>query len=212
MLDRILKLFINQMSHPLRVRASQVRRNRSVRDLDKFLTPFIGLNDYSFHTALDLGSGEIAANPFRAERCFGIDIEGNDECNILSCDLSRNRIPFSDNSISCVTAFDFIEHIPRVSIDQDSTRFPFIDLMNEIYRVLTPGGLFLSCTPAYPFKEVFQDPTHVNFITEDTFPSYFSRDSGSHICEHAKIYGLKNSFEIIDQAWLGYRLLTLLRK
>ena len=40
--------------------------------------------------------------------------------------------------------------------------------MNEIYRVLKNRGKFYAFTPYYPKAQVFQDPTHVNFITVDT--------------------------------------------
>ena len=73
-----------------------------------------------------------------------------------------------------MSSFDLLEHIPRQSIDYScgKIRYPFIELMSEIFRVLKPNGIFYSLTPAYPSKEAFQDPTHVNFITDDTH-SYF---------------------------------------
>ena len=44
--------------------------------------------------------------------------------------------------------------------------------MNEIYRVLKPNGIFYGITPVYPKESVFVDPTHVNFITKNSF-KYF---------------------------------------
>ena len=52
-------------------------------------------------------------------------------------------------------------------------------------------------TPAFPSKEVFQDPTHVNIITEDTLPLYFCEP-----CNWAKGYGFNGSFELIEQRWV----------
>ena len=97
------------------------------------------------------------------------------------------------------TAFDFIEHIPRI-IDIDGINyFAFIELINEIYRILKPDGLFLHVTPAYPSKEVFQDPTHVNFITEDTFPNYFCAPNN---WASELGYGFKGDFDLIKQYWI----------
>jgi len=162
--------------------------------------------------SVDLGCSASPRNPFGAPYCKGLDISSSANPDVLICDIVREHLPFDNEEISCVTAFDFIEHIPRVVVESERTSFPFVDVMNEIYRVLAPGGLFLSYTPAYPFKEAFQDPTHVNIITEDTFPFYFSSGQSLDASGYGFLYGFENYFEIVDQAWHGFRLVTLLRK
>lgn len=165
--------------------------------------------DQQNFSSLDLGCGIEPRNPFGTKNIYGIDIRSSDNPNILSADLFCSPIPFASDKFDFVCAYDFIEHIPRTVI-QESTRFPFIDLMSEIHRVLKPGGLFYSHTPAYPFKQAFQDPTHVNIITEDTFPIYFcDNDKDSAF---GRAYGFKGRFELVDQCWLSHKLLTLLRK
>lgn len=160
-------------------------------------------------SSLDLGCGSSPKNPFRASVVRGVDIRESADKTILSADLALERIPFDSKSFSYVTAYDFLEHIPRVSCGA-ATRFPFVELMNEIHRVLEPGGIFYSHTPAYPFSEAFQDPTHVNIITEDTFANYFcSSDQATPL---AAIYGFTGLFKLIDQAWDGCYLLTMMRK
>ena len=149
--------------------------------------------------SLDLGCGSNPRNPFQAKELFGVDIRGDLEGEIRQADLSLEPIPFSDNMFDFCTAFDFIEHIPRNSWSNGKQRLAFLELMNEIHRVLKPGGVFLHHTPAFPAKEVFQDPTHVNIITEDTIPFYF--------CEPLNWaknlgYGFNGSFELIEQRWL----------
>ena len=52
------------------------------------------------------------------------------------------------------------------------SRLPFLGLMNEIYRVLEPGGLFFSSTPCYPWPMAYSDPTHVNIMSEETLHNY----------------------------------------
>ena len=71
--------------------------------------------------------------------------------------------------------------------------------MNEIYRILAPGGYFLHCTPAYPAKQAFQDPTHVNIITEDTFPTYFCVNQSEK--PWASMYGFHGAFTLVEQVW-----------
>lgn len=151
--------------------------------------------------SLDLGCGERPRNPFGAEEFFGLDIRDDLGHNILCANLATEPIPSESNSFDFCTAFDVIEHIPRILACDGGTctRFPFIELMNEIHRVLKPGGLFLHQTPAFPCKQAFQDPTHVNIITEDTFPYYFCEPN----LYAGKIgYGFTGSFELVHQSWL----------
>jgi len=105
-----------------------------------------------------------------------------------------------------VTAYDVLEHIQRVLITNGETKYPFISLVNEIFRVLKPGGFFFSMQPCYPAKQAFQDPTHVNIMTEDTFYLYF--------CEPAwaRIYGYEGSFTLIKDGWLGDKYFAFMKK
>jgi SAM-dependent methyltransferase len=156
--------------------------------------------------ALDIGCGSMPKNPFRAEHVFGLDLTENDAKNVRRADLTIEPIPFADDSFDYITAFDFIEHIPRV-IYAPTRRFPFVELMNEIWRTLKPGGIFLSFTPMFPHSPAFRDPTHVNILSHETFPQYF--DNRSRL---AKVYGFSGFFEILGQATAGPHLISLLRK
>ncbi len=161
--------------------------------------------------SLDLGCGAKPKNIFSATNVYGIDVRDDVDNNILRADLAIEPIPFPDGEFDYVTAFDFLEHIPPLLYVPHRT-YPFIQLMNEIWRVLKSGGIFYSFTPAVPGQSpyemsVFRDPTHVNFITEDTFPLYF--DNTNML---AKMYGFVGKFEIISQEWRGGHLITICRK
>lgn len=162
---------------------------------------------YGTLRSLDLGCGEQPRNIFGISDAWGLDIRNpHNHTNIKTADLAVEQIPFSDGYFSHITAFDFIEHIPRV-LYLPKRRFPFVELMNEIYRVLMPGGVFLSLTPSFPHQEAFQDPTHVNYITDRTIKCYF--------CEPdlwGSMYGFKGRFilehqELKDQG----KLLNIVR-
>lgn len=155
---------------------------------------------------LDLGSGASPQNPYRATEIFGVDIQSDLGPGILAADLATSPIPFESDFFDYVTAFQFIEHVPRV-IYNPTRRNSFVELMNEIYRVLKVDGVFLSVTPAYPHTAAFQDPTHVNIITEETFPFYFD---DTH--RWAKIYGFEGHFKVLRQEWAGANLVTQLQK
>lgn len=63
--------------------------------------------------------------------------------------------------------------------------------MNEIYRALKNWGRFYAITPYYANAAAFQDPTHVNIITNMTH-RYF--------CQPfllAAMYGFKGKFKLI---------------
>lgn len=149
---------------------------------------------------LDLGCGASPRNPYRRDELFGVDIapaERTGPHRIRQCNLALAPIPFDDRHFNSVSAFDFLEHVPRVlpTADGRSTRFPFVELMSEISRVLVSGGLFHAVTPCYPAQEAFQDPTHVNIITARTH-LYFTGAAPM-----ARMYGFTGHFEARKVAW-----------
>ena len=126
-----------------------------------------------YSKSLDLGCGSTPRNPFNASSLFGVDIKVDQESFVEKCILGFDRLPYEDEYFDCVTAYDLLEHIPRVHLDKDMLTNPFIDLMNDVHRVLKTGGVFFASTPGYPSAAAFCDPTHVNFITWDTV-NYFA--------------------------------------
>jgi SAM-dependent methyltransferase len=161
--------------------------------------------------SLDLGSGMAPRNPFGASEVFGVDLGQRVELpiNVRHADLAIDPIPFDSDFFDCVTAFDFIEHIPRL-VYCPHRRNSFVELMNEVYRVLKPSGYFLSSTPCYPHGSAFVDPTHVNFITEDTFSLYFCENASGN--PWAVTYGFNGIFRILRQDLQGSHLVSLLQK
>lgn len=185
------------------------------RSLDQFLAlaALGSASGDSDSCSLDLGCGFNPRNPFHASLCRGVDIRAADSVDSDSmrrADLTVQQIPFPGASFDYVTAFDFLEHVPRVLWVGAETRFCFIELMNEVYRVLKPQGIFLSLTPAVPSQATFSDPTHVNHITAATFPVYFSDYVNDFPA--AVSYGFVGNFHCLSQGWIGGHLASLLRK
>jgi SAM-dependent methyltransferase len=157
---------------------------------------------------LDLGCGTKPRNPYRRSFLFGIDIRQLSpevEMTLQVADLCHGPIPFPDNHFGSVSAFDYLEHVPRVVLDAGagSTRFPFVTLMNEIHRVLAPGGRLYALTPCYPHPAAFQDPTHVNIITPETH-AYFCGENPT-----ASIYGFTGRFQLLRAEWVVYEDATM---
>ena len=143
---------------------------------------------------LDLGCGATPRNPYRRTEVHAIDLVRPDEADparFRLANLACRPIPYPDDSFDSVSAYDFLEHVPRVLPDADGagTVFPFVRLMDEIWRVLVPGGLFYALTPAVPGIAAFTDPTHVNYISDQTH-SYFCGESPP-----ARVYGFTGQFE-----------------
>jgi SAM-dependent methyltransferase len=150
---------------------------------------------------LDLGCGKKPRNPYGYVELYGVDLYQAEDIEpsviIKVANLTLEKIPYPDSYFDAVSAFDFIEHIPRVLQKNDrETRFPFIELMDEIWRVLKPGGRFYAITPAYPNAEAFQDPTHVNIITDKTH-LYFCDEK-----LYGENYGFKGVFSAEEVSWV----------
>lgn len=178
-----------------------------VKSLDSFYSRFSANASENLNSStLDLGCGGIPRNPFKADLIYGIDIRESTNLNIARADLAEERIPHADASMDYITAFDFIEHVPRV-VYLPQIRYSFVELMNEVYRVLVPGGLFLAQTPVYPFSACFTDPTHINPITSETFSQYFDDQR-----QWGRMYGFKGAFKVESQVRHSTHLISVLRK
>lgn len=148
---------------------------------------------------LDIGCGTRPRNPYNRAVLWGLDINekaASEDNQIKLCNVSLETIPFEDNFFDSVSAYDFLEHLPRTLINNGQTRFPFVELMNEIWRVLKPHGLLYAVTPAYPRQEAFVDPTHTNFITEKTHEFFTS----PHYL--ARMYGFEGHFIARRTHWV----------
>jgi GT2 family glycosyltransferase len=97
----------------------------------------------------------------------------------LVCDVIGG-LPYPDNSVDMVRADDFLEHIPIGKV---------IPVIEEIWRVLKPGGIFESSTPSTDGRGAFQDPTHVSFWNCNSW-LYYSDPA------YRNLYGIKADFEI----------------
>ena len=152
------------------------------------------------HTShLDIGCNSNPRNPFNASKLYGVDIIDleTSHFNYHKCNLIYDALPFSDSSFESVSAYDFLQIVPRNAIINGTGVFPFIHVMNEIYRVLKPGGIFYAITPGYPRNEAFVDPTSVNFITKKTHTYFLSPKY------KARMYGFQGKFKIVRKVkWI----------
>jgi SAM-dependent methyltransferase len=159
--------------------------------------------DYQYldGTHVDLGAGNNPRNPFNAATLIATDFhEGfirHDGVKFVKADLT-DKLPFADDSISSMSAYDVLEHIPRWERLEGNIQFPFINLMNEISRCLVPGGIFLAVTPVFPQESAFQDPTHINIMTKNSILYFAGREPWAKSLG----YGYTGDFNIIINDWL----------
>lgn len=128
------------------------------------------------HPRLHLGCGRKILDGY-----VNMDIVEGPGVDVVG-DVSAG-IPFPDSVFQEILAIDFVEHIaqPRV-----------ISTMNDMWRVLAPGGILKIHTPQAPGITAFQDPTHVSFWNEESFTYY---EDGHHRRENYGVYyGIKARF------------------
>jgi glycosyltransferase involved in cell wall biosynthesis len=137
---------------------------------------------------IDLGGAHNSPEGYQS-----VDLRDADHC----VDIMQDGLPFEDNSVGCVRAADFLEHIPhcnsRCDHGVEARRIKkaggshgdvvrcTVAMMNEIYRVLVPGGWLLSQTPSSDGRGAFQDPTHVSFWNPNSFWYYTRRQQAQFV-------------------------------
>ncbi|MFI1503507.1 glycosyltransferase [Streptomyces sp. NPDC020597] len=104
--------------------------------------------------ALDLGAAHRKPPGY-----LGVDQYPGEGVDIVATLPGRLDLP--DDSVGLVRAVDFLEHVPAK-----------IPLINELYRLLAPGGMLLSTTPSSDGRGAYQDPTHVAYYNENSFWYY----------------------------------------
>lgn len=71
-------------------------------------------------------------------------------------------LPFDDSSIESIISHHALEHIGP----------GFIALIDEVYRVLKPGGIFYPITPLFPATNAVEDPDHKRFFLDRTWDTF----------------------------------------
>ena len=125
------------------------------------------------HTELFWNRGEMKINlgcgMDKQEGYINIDNRPEMEPDIIADILD---MPFENDSVDEVRAFDVLEHIAIGST---------IPAINEIFRVLKHDGIFQHHTPSTDGRGAFQDPTHVSFWNANSW-FYFTDNKMRKLC------------------------------
>lgn len=163
------------------------------------------------HEKLNLASGESKFDGF-----FNIDRSAAKGVEAI-VDLEVFPWPIESNSAEEIVCNHYIEHIPmetygktlvkmiqkssswedfqsKVSeIDFSGPSDGLILFMNEIYRILKPGGTASFATPYYQGGILWQDPTHRRGITELTYKYFDKQWRHNSKLDH---YGITTDFDV----------------
>ncbi len=102
---------------------------------------------------------------------FGIDIQALPGVDLV-WDLNDHPWPLDSGSIGQAKAWHILEHIPKVAVTAAGTRRPFIEFMDDLWRILRIGSIVDIETPYGSSAGFIHDPTHVNQIDELTFEHF----------------------------------------
>lgn len=117
---------------------------------------------------LDIGAGQNKQGP----NWIGLDIRDIPGITDIVHDVNVHPWPLPDECVSVAVCSHLVEHIPPVMITDQGTRFPFMEFMDEVWRVLKPDGEFAIACPHGASPGFLQDPTHCNSLNETTW-AYF---------------------------------------
>ncbi|WP_460061663.1 glycosyltransferase [Streptomyces sp. YKOK-I1] len=104
--------------------------------------------------ALDLGAADRKPPGY-----VGVDRRSGAGVDIVATLPEKLDLP--DDSVGLVRAVNFLEHVPAK-----------VPLINELYRLLAPGGMLLVSTPSSDGRGAYQDPGHVAYYNENSFWYY----------------------------------------
>lgn len=123
---------------------------------------------------LHLGCGSA-----KLKGAVGIDIDPRSQADVIH-DLDKFPYPFKANEFDQVFAEHVIEHLDNIP-----------KVMEEVHRLLKPGGKFIIRGPHFSSADMFTDPTHKHFMTSRTF-DYFIPGSEHFNWHYAKAEFKKN--------------------
>jgi SAM-dependent methyltransferase len=102
--------------------------------------------------------------------------------------IGDGPLPFDDASVDEVLAKDVLEHVE------------LIPTMQELHRVLRPGGRLHVIGPHFTAAAVWVDPTHRRGFSVDTF-GFFAREGGGPF---ARPYYFDFAFAAVERARLVF--------
>jgi SAM-dependent methyltransferase len=117
-------------------------------------------------------------NPFPGKRVLHIGCgddklpgaTGVDSLKLPAVDVVHNLDstpwPFADNAFDVIYAHSVVEHLSDI-----------VAFMEEVWRVLAPGGRIIISVPYFRSPDAFTDITHKHFFTSQSFDYFLNEDN-----------------------------------
>jgi len=117
-------------------------------------------------------------------------------------DITQFPWPFADGDFDELRCWHVLEHLPATitQIDWEHRAIEYtnarVAVMNEMHRILKPGGRLSIEVPIFPFWQSVADPTHISppFVQQSF--DYFTIGGGHD--EHMALYGVK-AWEFVER-------------
>lgn len=98
-------------------------------------------------------------------------------------------LPFPSGSIKSIISHHCLEHVRSL-----------VPLIDEVWRVLEPGGIFYPITPLFPSRTAVEDPLHVRYFMEGSWQTWCGGvEEGSHWYESFAVVPFKARFEKLHE-------------
>lgn len=144
------------------------------------------LAPYARGQALDLGCGSA-----KAPGALGLDVSADTDADIVH-DLDQFPYPLDDDRFDSVLMQDVIEHLDEP-----------IRVMEEVHRVLRPGGRVHIRTPHFSSALAYGDPTHRHLFSMDAIRSLAQPGFAHYTAVRF------NVIHVTVDLWLPFRLVGL---
>jgi hypothetical protein len=112
-------------------------------------------------------------------------------------DLTKTPWPWADNSVSEAHSSHFAEHL---------TAMQRVAFVNELYRVLVPGGTCQLIVPHWASCRAYGDPTHQWPPVSEFWFYYLSKEWRTQNAPHTDVHWTPGGFDCDFEATWGYSL------